>query len=321
MHTIHLKRFNMGVAVALTVILVVFTLPLTALAEVTAPVIPDTSLSSLSVSGYSISPEFSKDVTKYYVDIPTGTSSISVTAKASDSTATVTKSKTSGFYYGINVVTVTVTDQSGEYSTTYRLYVNRKDQLISTELSKDSTLKSITVDEDGLSPEFSKDVYQYELEVDTEVSKVITTATASHSKATVSVSGGERIPYGYSHIIILVTSQDKAHQTQYVITVYRPHPEGYKGYVTEYEAQLKAYEAQLKLEQEMNEYYNQKISELTEAFQQFIDEQNNTKTTYWRTVSFISFGVIGAIIIGYFVYSLFFSKGSAQKPRYKKQDS
>ena len=54
MHTIHLKRFNMGVAVALTVILVVFILPLTTLAEVTAPVIPDTSPVSRRLGQYTL---------------------------------------------------------------------------------------------------------------------------------------------------------------------------------------------------------------------------------------------------------------------------
>ena len=288
-------------------------MPLSAFAELTAPTIPDTSLSSLSISGYSISPEFSKDVTKYYVDIPTGKSSISVSATASDPTAQVTKSKTSGFYYGINVVTITVTDQSGEYSTVYRLYVNRKDQFISTEKSSDSSLKSITVDEEGLSPQFSKDVYEYQLEIDSEVSKVITSATANHSKATVSITGGERIDYGYSHIVILVTSEDKSHQTQYVITVYRPRPEGYEGYVSKYEADLQTYEAQLKLEEELKKHYEGVISDLTSAFEQFIDEQNNTKVTYWRTACYVSFGIIGLMIVAYFIYSLFIKKNAPYK--------
>ena len=99
MHTSLLKRLSPVIAVIIAIIILILTLPVNALAEITAPVIPDTSLSSLSVSGYSISPEFSKDVTKYYVDIPTNVSSISVSAKASDTAATVTKSKTSGFYY------------------------------------------------------------------------------------------------------------------------------------------------------------------------------------------------------------------------------
>lgn len=71
-------------------------------------------LASLTVSGQTLSPAFSKNTTAYTVSVPSGVSSVKVTAKAADAKAKVAVSGGSNLVAGAdNKVTVTCTAESG----------------------------------------------------------------------------------------------------------------------------------------------------------------------------------------------------------------
>ncbi len=71
-------------------------------------------LSSLTVSGYTLSPAFAKNTTAYTVSVPSGVSSVKITAKAADAKAKVSVSGGTNLLAGSdNKVTVTCTAESG----------------------------------------------------------------------------------------------------------------------------------------------------------------------------------------------------------------
>ena len=79
-------------------------------------------LSSLTVSGCTLSPAFSSQQTSYTVQVPTGVTSVTIAAKASDSAASVSGTGNVTLTSGTQTAKVTVTAPSGEkrvYSITF----------------------------------------------------------------------------------------------------------------------------------------------------------------------------------------------------------
>jgi hypothetical protein len=78
-------------------------------------------LSTLSISGYDFTTEFSKTNTTYFVNVDSSVEKLSITATAEDSTATVSIYGNSDLKEGNNKILVTVTADNGDIKT-YRIY-------------------------------------------------------------------------------------------------------------------------------------------------------------------------------------------------------
>ncbi|MCD7892566.1 MAG: cadherin-like beta sandwich domain-containing protein [Erysipelotrichaceae bacterium] len=81
------------------------------------------TLSSLSVSTGTLSPEFSASTTKYTVDLDAGTSEIEISAKAKDSAATVSGTGKKELEAGENTFSIKCTAEDGS-TKTYKITVN-----------------------------------------------------------------------------------------------------------------------------------------------------------------------------------------------------
>ena len=84
-------------------------------------------LSSLSVEGYEISPEFSRDVLEYSVDVPNTVDKIMINAKKADSYASVEGTGEVEVLEGTNKFLIIVTSETGNEKT-YTLNVNVEDK-------------------------------------------------------------------------------------------------------------------------------------------------------------------------------------------------
>ena len=73
----------------------------------------DSSLKSLSVDGYSISPAFSKDIFEYKVTVPEGTKKIKIDASANDRYASVSGTGEKDVTEGVNSFAVSVKAENG----------------------------------------------------------------------------------------------------------------------------------------------------------------------------------------------------------------
>lgn len=150
------------------------------------------NLSSLSVTGKTLSPSFSQDVLDYTLpDLPYSTDSITVkaTAENEDSTVKITYTnyegeqktatsagRVSNLKYGKNIINVTVTSDDESETKTYTISVVRK-----------AALKSLTASIDGkeiaLNPEFTVAKNEYTATIHKGSESVLIKASANISTA------------------------------------------------------------------------------------------------------------------------------------------
>ena len=88
------------------------------------------------------------------------------------------------------------------------------------EKSKDSTLSALTVKEGTITPEFNKDVKEYNLNVPYETTEINITATPTDSKAKVEVKGNKDLKEGENTVTITATAEDGS-TSNYLIKVKR----------------------------------------------------------------------------------------------------
>lgn len=84
-------------------------------------------LSSLSIEGYAISPEFNKEKNEYTVEVPATVTAITIKASKADKYASLSGTGTFEVYEGSNSFDVVVTSETGVVNT-YKVLVNVVDQ-------------------------------------------------------------------------------------------------------------------------------------------------------------------------------------------------
>ena len=175
----------------------------------------DSTLKSLSVSDYSITPAFSAGTKSYSVTVPSGTSSVNVVAAANDSKATVSGTGVVSLSSDTTTATVKVTAEDGSTSN-YTITINRekKDDPTPTptptpdKKSSDASLKSLDVSGYTLYPRFSSGTKTYSMKVANGVTGLRVTAIPTDSKASVSISGNSNWKEGVNPVKITVTAED-----------------------------------------------------------------------------------------------------------------
>ena len=86
----------------------------------------DNKLKSLSIEGFELSPEFSKDTTEYTVTVPEDTKEITINATENDSAASVSGTGTFEVTQGTNVFEIVVRAENGD-TKTYKVTVEVMD--------------------------------------------------------------------------------------------------------------------------------------------------------------------------------------------------
>lgn len=100
-------------------------MPATACAKPTSDANPNSRLSSLAVSGYSLTPTFSVSTTTYSLIVPNSVSSVSISATPVVSTTTVSGTGTKSLAVGTNTFTITTKAESGA-TDTYTIKIVRE---------------------------------------------------------------------------------------------------------------------------------------------------------------------------------------------------
>ena len=85
--------------------------------ELEASYSKDNDLKSLSIEGFELSPEFSKDVTEYTVTVPEDTKEVTINASENDSAASVTGTGTFEVTQGTNTFEIVVRAENGSEKT------------------------------------------------------------------------------------------------------------------------------------------------------------------------------------------------------------
>ena len=86
-------------------------------AQLEASYSKNNNLSSLGVTGYTLSPKFSPSVTNYTVNLPANTEKITITGKKADSSASIEGLGTKTVVDGTNTIKIKVTAENGSTKT------------------------------------------------------------------------------------------------------------------------------------------------------------------------------------------------------------
>lgn len=102
--------------------------------------------------------------------------------------------------------------------------VNQNQSVATTKTSSPTTsdnanLKDLTIESFNIDPEFSKNILQYNLKVDSNVNDLNITATPDDAKASVDITGNKDLKEGDNTIKIVVTATDKKTTKEYTIIV------------------------------------------------------------------------------------------------------
>ena len=172
-------------------------------------------LDELDVVGYTLSPDFDKDILEYNVTVPANVDSVVITAHAADAPrANVEGTGSKDVQSGANRFPVTVTADDGTTTKTY--YVN-----VTRELSDDTKLSDLTVNGttiDGFDPD--EVLYDYGT-VGNDVTSLEVVGIPENPRATVEVEGASDLQVGDNTITVTVTAEDGQSTGQYIITVNR----------------------------------------------------------------------------------------------------
>lgn len=109
----------------------------------------DNTLKSLSIKGYTLTPEFSKDKTEYTLEVENDCKTIEVLAKTNDAKAKLTGTGTKELNEGPNKITIQVTAENGNIKT-YTINVTVK-ELNQIKVTIDSSIYTI-IRKEGILP-------------------------------------------------------------------------------------------------------------------------------------------------------------------------
>jgi uncharacterized delta-60 repeat protein len=188
------------------------------------PLSGNAALSSLSLSGGTLSPGFASDTLSYSVAVPGSVASITVTPALANGAATMTLNGTplaSGstsapisLNVGKNLLVIMVTAQDGVTTRGYWISITRA----SGSLSANADLSGLSLTAGALVPGFASGTLSYAASVAYAVTSIRATPTAADSTATVKVNGNTvpsggpsssiSLNEGQNSITIIVTAQD-----------------------------------------------------------------------------------------------------------------
>ncbi len=188
-------------------------------ATVAQPLSTDNNLASLNVSNATISPSFSADTTKYTASVPFEVSKLDVSASAADSKASVSVSSTNLIPEATTNVTVTVTAENGAKKT-YTIAVTRAADP-NYVASSNNMLSDIKIDGFLLSPVFNENTTSYLVWLPYETDKITVTGTASDSKASVEVVGGENLAAGQDNTVKIICTAENGDKKEYTVIAKR----------------------------------------------------------------------------------------------------
>ena len=165
------------------------------------------NLKSLVVENYDIIPNFGSDVTEYTLDVTNEVTELSIKAEPEDSKATVTIKGEKELKEGENTVIISVDAEDGT-TKLYEIKVTKKEETV-------FGLTSLKIKDANI--EFKPDVYNYSVNIKSDVDILEIQAIASEEDAIVEITGNEELKEGENIITIIVSSKDGEKKATYQI--------------------------------------------------------------------------------------------------------
>lgn len=251
----------------------------------------NTNLSVLRLNHEGISPDFNKDIREYYFIANTSIDNLEVTAIPENSKSTVTVTGNYNLILGENTIDIKVESEYKTKTSIYKIYVTRTDNIDAA----NANLETLAIREGTLTPEFSNNMTQYQVEIPNGIENINILAIPQIENATVKILGNDKINVGDNKIQVIVTAENGTTIKKYYINVHRRSETEEKEYHIEEELQAK------KLSSIMQE---DNVEEKIENNNQFEEtELNNT-----NILLIIIVAIILIVIVAFLVYKHKFRK-------------
>ena len=165
-------------------------------------------LSSITIDGEEID-DFSKNTTRYFVEVENDVTKISIDAKAEDELSEVEIDGPNTLEVGDNEYTISVTSEDNT-TKFYKVIVTRKEE----EESSNTRIKNIKIR--GYKLDFNKNSKTFYLNIDKEDTELDITVTLNDDTSSYEIEGNENLEDG-SVIKIAVTAEDGSEDTYRII--------------------------------------------------------------------------------------------------------
>lgn len=164
---------------------------------------------------------FKPDITSYNVTVPNDIEKITIYATAKNSKDTIVGNGNKSLKIGQNKCEIKVTSEDKKTSKTYIINITRKeneedfeekseeenDENKENNQKNSEGLKNIEIKEANLSPNFSQDVYSYEVTVPSGTERLEINAEATSDDVEIEIVGNEKLKQGENIITILANNK------------------------------------------------------------------------------------------------------------------
>lgn len=171
----------------------------------------NTKLSSLSIDGQILVPDFNPDTFSYSLNVDSSVEEVTIQATTEASTSTVTGLGKKSLQTGLNTFSIDVEAEDGSKKT-YVISINKA-------ASSNNYLASLLADQ-AFTPAFDRDTLNYSVTVGNEIDEITVQAVAEDVNATVSGVGTQPLSVGNNPIQITVTAENNTFRI-YTINVTR----------------------------------------------------------------------------------------------------
>ncbi|MDD4307949.1 MAG: cadherin-like beta sandwich domain-containing protein [Thermoplasmata archaeon] len=270
-------------------------------------------LAGLSLSSGTLSPVFNPDTLDYTSEVSCQQSTITVTPTSAGINAAImvngnpvisgTASNPISLNVGNNLIQVVVTSEDGSTILTYKITVNR------IQGSTNADLAGVTLSYGTLSPEFNKDLLEYQTRIPVESDTITVTPTGAGLNSVITVNGQIvisgvasppiNIAPGNSSINIIVTAEDGITQKTYVIIAHKLNLDAWVIKLSKKLVTIASSEDGIKLAGAMNGYIYTSI----DGGEHWIERQN-VGSRNWSSITISNDGTrIVASVNGGYVYT------------------
>ena len=210
-----------------------------------------------------IIPDFSENITDYYLIVDENTENINVTAIPESSDAEVIITGNRNLKNGLNKIVITVKNKNTDKK--YNINITKTN----SKEEANTNLETLAIENYTIVPEYKENITEYNLQIGNTEQKLNILAIPENMKAKVEIKNNENLKYGNNIIDIIVTAQNHITTREYKINVYKRNEEEENKYQEE-------------IQKTINESKN-KVEKINNSADSFLDEnekeikETNTK--------------------------------------------
>lgn len=236
------------------------------------------NLEIMRLNQESIEPDFSPNITEYYLVVDEKIKNLDIIAIPANIKADVKISGNENLKKGLNTIKILVTSEDKTKRKEYIINVTKTNNIDST----NTDLETLAIENVILIPEYQANITDYSVEVSKDTNELNILAVPSDEDARVEIIGEKRLKTGDNSVKIVVTARNGITTKDYKINVHKR---------TDNEEVLKKQEQIDKME-ESNQIMKQKEKE--EGLEK-IENEEETKQDKHNVISII--GVVLAIMV------------------------